>query len=126
MSIALFALALAFAFPRARAAQAETGDTGCDPGDTAVRDCDVDGDGYWSRYCCGPDCDDLDDDINPGIIEEIGDTGDRNCDGLVRTGDGGPTPLYLSGGSGTCATSPGALGLAGAALALLALCARRS
>jgi hypothetical protein len=40
---------------------------------------DVDGDGYTS---CGGDCNDNDDDIHPGVVEEY-DSADQDCDGTV-------------------------------------------
>jgi len=54
-------------------------------GDTDTPDpldiCDLDGDGWLGPQCGGPDCDDTDPFIHPGMIDSPGDGIDRNCDG---------------------------------------------
>ncbi len=54
---------------------------------------DRDGDGYGTSFCgYGQDCDDADENINPGADDELGDGVDQNCDGedgIASLGDGG-------------------------------------
>ena len=54
---------------------------------------DVDGDGYYDEDCGGTDCNDDDEDINPGESEISGNDIDDNCDGETSgdstTGGGG-------------------------------------
>lgn len=54
-------------------------------------DCDLDGDGYESAFCGGPDCDDRLASVNPSA-EEVCNGRDDNCDGAV---DGNATDEIL-------------------------------
>ena len=48
---------------------------------------DADADGYYSDECGGDDCDDLNDQVNPGQIEICGNEIDDDCDGDIDSGD---------------------------------------
>jgi len=55
---------------------------------TPVRDLDEDGDGYEAGECGGDDCNDDDEDVNPGVEESDGagncrDRKDNDCDGFI-------------------------------------------
>ncbi len=44
---------------------------------------DEDGDGFTDEACGGPDCDDSDPDVNPGVVEECDNGIDDDCDDLL-------------------------------------------
>jgi len=48
---------------------------------------DEDGDGYAPTDCGGDDCDDTDEDIYPGAVEDCEDKVDNDCDGDVDADD---------------------------------------
>ena len=48
---------------------------------------DVDGDGYQDSSCGGPDCNDFDPSINPGVFENCFNGTDDNCDGVDDAAD---------------------------------------
>ncbi len=53
---------------------------------------DADGDRYGQNCANGPDCNDANAAINPGVTESCSDTIDNDCDGYVDEGDVcGPT-----------------------------------
>jgi len=47
---------------------------------------DLDNDGYLSSACGGPDCDDANPNVRPGLIDVEGDGIDQDCDGGDRLG----------------------------------------
>jgi len=49
---------------------------------------DADGDGYGDIACGGPDCDDSDANINPGVLETCNSGTDEDCDGIDNPLDG--------------------------------------
>ena len=59
------------------------GDGLCDAGDP-----DADNDGFLA----GPDCNDTNPTINPGVLEQCDDGVDNNCDGQIDEGCEGPPP----------------------------------
>ncbi len=59
--------------------------------------CEEDGDGWYSSYCAGRDCDDEDQAVNPGAAEICADGVDNDCDGLVDWAD---TPCECPDGDG--------------------------
>jgi hypothetical protein len=67
----------------------------CSGGTCAGVPLDEDEDGYTSDECGGSDCDDMDPDINPGVVEAaFGDTIcedqiDNDCDGFIDLQDNG-------------------------------------
>jgi predicted CXXCH cytochrome family protein len=72
---------------------------------------DWDGDGYYVEGGgCGPvDCDDVDPNINPGIVEVCGDYADNDCDSLIDASDpdcGGSTACSDYTGKGLCNEDP--------------------
>ena len=66
-----------------------------------VANCDRDRDGYLATtpLCGGDDCDDLDDRVHPGAVDQVGDDVDQNCDGVDgEDGDGDGHASESSGG----------------------------
>lgn len=62
--------------------------------------CDRDGDGWVGEQCGGPDCDDDDPFVHPGMIDTPGDGVDRNCDGHddLSIAELAPEPFALTDG----------------------------
>ena len=57
---------------------------GEDPGCACA---DFDGDGYKDANCGGPDCNDADPSVNPGVFENCFNGTDDNCDGVDDAAD---------------------------------------
>jgi hypothetical protein len=58
-----------------------------DGADTSCACPDIDGDFYQGSTCGGPDCDDLDPSVNPGVFENCFNGTDDNCDGVDDAAD---------------------------------------
>jgi hypothetical protein len=85
--------------------------------DEATPDDDLDGDGFAAAEVGGPDCDDTDGAVFPGVDEIGGDGVDNDCDGFVDNDCAAPRPdralassdLALTGAAAAALAWPGDL-----------------